>query len=238
MLTRLDKLISASGLFSRSEARDAIRAGRIAAGGIVITRPEEKVDSGALITVDGEPIRTDARRCFMLDKPAGVLTAARDPRQGTVLDLVPGEYSRLGLQPVRRLDKDTTGLLLLTNDGELAHRVISPKSSVVKTYLAGTDGDTDEADVEAFRYGLILQDGTRCLPAGLEPLGGGQCLVRVQEGKYHQVKRMLAARGKRVLTLRRIAIGALHIDASLGPGKMRELSGDEIELIFAHSHSF
>ena len=100
MLTRLDKLISASGLFSRSEARDAIRAGRIAAGGIVITRPEEKVDSGALITVDGEPIRTDARRCLMLDKPAGVLTAARDPRQDTVLDLVPGEYSRLGLQPV------------------------------------------------------------------------------------------------------------------------------------------
>lgn len=238
MLTRLDKLISASGLFSRSEARDAIRAGRIAAGGIVITRPEEKVDSGALITVDGEPIRTDARRCLMLDKPAGVLTAARDPRQDTVLDLVPGEYSRLGLQPVGRLDKDTTGLLLLTNDGELAHRVISPKSSVVKTYLAGTDGDTDEADVVAFRYGIILQDGTRCLPAGLEPLGSGRCLVRVQEGKYHQVKRMLAARGKRVLTLRRIAIGALHIDASLGPGKMRELSGDEIELIFAHSHSF
>ena len=136
-----------------------------------------------------------------------------------------------------RLDKDTTGLLLLTNDGALAHRVISPKSGVVKTYLATTDGDTDGSDAAAFAAGLSLADGTRCLRAALEPLGGGQCLVRVQEGKYHQVKRMLAARGRRVLELRRLAIGALELDPALGPGKMRELSSNEIELIFALSHS-
>lgn len=237
MLTRLDKLIAASGRFSRSEAREAIRAGRVTADGAVLTRPEEKVDEGALIAVDGDALRTDALRCFMLDKPAGILTAARDARQPTVLDLVPEEYRRLGLQPVGRLDKDTTGLLLLTNDGALAHRVISPKSGVVKTYLATTDGDTDGSDAAAFAAGLTLADGTRCLSAALETLGGGQCLVRVQEGKYHQVKRMLAARGRRVLELRRLAIGALELDPALGPGKMRELSSNEIELIFALSHS-
>lgn len=228
MLTRLDKLIAASGRFSRSEAREAIRAGRVTADGAVLTRPEEKVDEGALIAVDGDALRTDALRCFMLDKPAGILTAARDARQPTVLDLVPEEYRRLGLQPVGRLDKDTTGLLLLTNDGALAHRVISPKSGVVKTYLATTDGDTDGSDAAAFAAGLSLADGTRCLRAALEPLGGGQCLVRVQEGKYHQVKRMLAARGKPVRYLKRLSMGPIRLDPSLEPGEWRPLTREEV----------
>ena len=161
-----------------------------------------------------------ARPCARTRCAASCSTSppASSPPRGTrasppVLDLVPEEYRRLGLQPVGRLDKDTTGLLLLTNDGALAHRVISPKSGVVKTYLATTDGDTDGSDAAAFAAGLTLADGTRCLSAALEPLGGGQCLVRVQEGKYHQVKRMLAARGRRVLELR----AAGHRRAGAGP---------------------
>lgn len=236
MLTRLDKLIAGSGRFSRSEAREAVRAGRVTVGGAVITRPEEKVDGGADVCVDGERLRTDALRYFMLNKPAGVLTAARDARQPTVLDLVPEELRGLSLQPVGRLDKDTTGLLLLTNDGAFAHRVMSPKSGIVKTYLARTEPDVDAGDVREFERGMELADGTCCLPAGLKGLGGGLCLVYVHEGKYHQVKRMLAARGKPVLELKRLAIGGLELDGELGSGKMRELLTDEIELIFAHSH--
>ncbi len=236
MLTRLDKLIAGSGRFSRSEAREAIRAGRVSALGRVLTRPEERVEEDLPVLVDGERLRTDALRYFMLDKPAGVLTASRDARQPTVLELLPAELRRLGLQPVGRLDKDTTGLLLLTNDGDFAHRVISPKSGVVKTYLARTQGDVDAEDARGFARGLELEDGTKCLPAGLESLGDGLCLVRVQEGKYHQVKRMLAARGKPVLELRRLAIGGLELDERLGSGNLRELFPGEIELVFAHSH--
>ena len=138
------------------------------------------------------------------------------------------EMRKMGLFPVGRLDKDTTGLLLLTNDGDFAHRVISPKSGIVKVYHARTEAPVDEADVAAFEAGLTLGDGTKCLPAGLKPLPDGSCLVEVMEGKYHQVKRMLASRGKPVTELKRLSIGGLKLDESLLPGDFRALEQNEL----------
>ena len=203
MTERLDKLISDSGLYSRSEARTLVRAGRVSVDGETVTAPERKFPREAAVRVDGAAVNCSRYRYFMLDKPA--------------------EYRGLGLFPVGRLDRDTTGLLLLTNDGDYAHRVISPKSKVEKCYLASTEGQVTAEDVSAFAEGLTLADGTQCLPAKLEPLEAGRCLVRVMEGKYHQVKRMLASRGKPVTALRRLSIGALSLPEASEPGELREL---------------
>lgn len=223
MTERLDKLLSDSGLCSRSEARSLVRAGRVSVDGSPAASPERKYPRESDIRVDGEPLNCAKYRYFMLDKPAGFVCATEDRRLPTVLELLPEEYRGLGLFPVGRLDRDTTGLLLLTNDGDYAHRVISPKSKVEKCYLAETEGPVTPEDAAAFAAGLTLADGTRCLPARLEPLDGNSCLVRVMEGKYHQVKRMLASRGKPVVRLRRLSIGALSLPASSQPGELREL---------------
>ncbi len=230
---RLDKYLCDLGLASRSEARSWIRAGRAAIDGVVVRSPEQKLDpEGSTVTLDGKPLRYRQHHYYMMDKPAGRITATEDGREPTVLELLPLELRRLGLFPVGRLDKDTTGLLLLTDDGDFAHRVISPKSGVNKRYLAEVEGVPDESDAEAFREGLVLGDGTRCLPALLECGGGSLCTVTVQEGKYHQVKRMLAARGKPVISLRRLSVGALALDETLGPGGFRELDDEELCRVF------
>lgn len=234
-MPRLDKLLAQSGLYTRSEARAAIRAGRVAVGGASKRRPDAQTAAYARITVDGVEINCSEFRYFMMDKPAGVLSATDDRSQSTVLDLLPKELRALGLFPVGRLDKDTTGLLLLTNDGDFAHRVISPKHGVVKTYIATTALPVDAEDVQAFAEGVTLADGTRCLPAVLEPLEGCLCRVLVSEGKYHQVKRMLASRGKTVVGLRRVCIGGLELDSGLGPGGFRELRQFETGLVFSSS---
>ena len=229
---RLDKLLADSGRFTRSEARDAIRAGRVTVNGGVVRKPEEKFDSEtAEICADGEGLDCAAKRYLMLYKPAGVLSATDDPRQRTVLDLLPLPLRRQGLFPVGRLDKDTTGLLLLTNDGDFAHRVISPKKHVPKLYRAALDGPLTEEDVAAFANGLTLSDGTVCLPAQLELPEPGVGLVTVYEGKYHQVKRMFAARGRTVLALHREKIGGLSLDGALEPGAYRELRPDELQTV-------
>ena len=145
-----------------------------------------------------------------------------------MIDLFPAELRKKNIFPVGRLDKDTTGLLIITNDGEFAHRVISPKSEIVKTYRACTESPVDDADVESLRQGIVLADGTLCLPAGLEKLPDGSCLVRVMEGKYHQVKRMLASRGKPVTELKRLSIGELELDKTLLPGEFRQLTEKEL----------
>ncbi len=230
---RLDKYLCDLGLASRREARDWVRAGRAAINGVTVRSPEQKLDPERdVVTLDGKPLRYRQHHYYMMDKPAGWITATEDGREHTVLELLPDELRRLGLFPAGRLDKDTTGLLLLTDDGDFAHRVISPKSGVNKRYLAVVEGVPDETDAEAFREGLVLGDGTRCLPARLECSGGSVCTVTVQEGKYHQVKRMLAARGKPVRKLRRLSVGALLLDESLGPGGFRELNDDELCRVF------
>lgn len=233
MLTRLDKLIVDSGLYSRSEARVLIRDGRVTAGGVVVARAETKFDPELTqIAVDGNPLRCDRLRYFMLNKPAGILSATEDKKARTVLDLLPRELRGLGLFPVGRLDKDTTGLLLLTNDGDFAHRVISPKSCVAKLYHAWTETPVEAADELEFSRGILLRDGTQCLPARLERLEDGSCLVSVMEGKYHQVKRMLASCGHPVTALRRLKIGKLGLDESLSEGDTRELTNLEKMLVF------
>ena len=236
-LMRLDKLLSDLGVASRRELKEIIRGGRVTVDGQRCLHPEEKVDAeGQEVCLDGKPLRYRRFRYFMLDKPSGVVTATEDRSQPTVLDGLPAELKGLGLFPVGRLDKDTSGLLLLTNDGEFAHRVISPKFSVEKRYYAYIEGEADAEDAAAFARGVILADGTRCRPARLESLGPGACLVTVTEGKYHQVKRMLAARGKPVLRLRRLSVGALELDAGLGPGGVRELDEEDLCKLFRTSY--
>ena len=231
---RLDKFLADRGVGSRRELKDIIRSGRVSVNGVPVREAERKLDPEAeQVSLDGELISAPRLRYWMLDKPLGVVTATEDAREKTVLDLLPPELRRLGLFPVGRLDKDTSGLLILTNDGEFAHRVISPKSAVEKCYYAKVDGELNEEDVDAFREGLVLRDGTRCLPAKLELLEPGVCLVRVTEGKYHQVRRMLASRGKPVLELRRLSVGTLELDEGLGPGGWKELDEKDLCRLFS-----
>ena len=229
---RLDKLLSALGAASRSEARQMIRAGRVRIDGETARSAECNVPPGASVTLDGHALDTRLTRHVMLHKPAGVLTAREDNRQQTVMDLLPKEYEALGCMPVGRLDKDTAGILILTTDGELAHRLLSPRRHVDKVYEARVEGTLTEADAAAFLSGIELKDFT-CLPARLEILPDHWGRVTVQEGKYHQVKRMFGARGKPVRELRRLSFGPLILDAGLAPGQYRELTGEEEAELYA-----
>ena len=227
-MERLDKIISATGKKSRREVREMVRQGRVLVAGKPAPAADMKVDpQTAVILLDGEPLGYEMFTYVMLHKPAGVLTATEDRRQETVLDLLPPELRRRALSPVGRLDKDPEGLLLLTNDGQLAHRLLSPKSHVDKVYYARVDGALEPGDIAAFAAGMTLGDGLECLPAGLEILSPTEALVTLREGKFHQVKRMLAARGKPVLYLKRLSMGRLRLDPALAPGAWRMLTEEE-----------
>ena len=227
-MERLDKIISATGKKSRREVREMVRQGRVLVDGKPAPAADMKVDpQTAVILLDGEPLGYEKFTYVMLHKPADVLTATEDRRQETVLDLLPPELRRRALSPVGRLDKDTEGLLLLTNDGQLAHRLLSPKSHVDKVYYARVDGALEPGDIAAFAAGMTLGDGLECLPAGLEILSPTEALVTLREGKFHQVKRMLAARGKPVLYLKRLSMGRLRLDPALAPGAWRMLTEEE-----------
>ena len=228
-LMRLDKFISDCGAASRREIKQMIKAGRVTLNGETAPAPETKLDpETAVVAIDGAALKYEKNHYFMLNKPAGVLSATDDGKQKTVIDLLLPEHKRLGLFPVGRLDKDTTGLLLITDDGDFAHRVISPKSKIIKVYHAHTQSPVNTDDISAFVQGVTLADGTKCLPAGLSLCADGSCLVTVMEGKYHQVKRMLASRGKPVMALKRLRIGGLELDESLEPGDYRPLTADEL----------
>lgn len=226
---RLDKIIASTGRYSRREVKTLVREGRVLVDGRIAASAEDKCDPlTARISVNGEELFYREHTYVMLHKPAGVLSATEDGRGETVLDLLAPEYRKIGLFPVGRLDKDTEGLLLLTNDGQLAHRIISPKHGVWKTYYCEHEGQASEADVQAFKDGLQLADGLSCLPAVLIPLGAGRSAVRVQEGKFHQVRRMMAARGLPLFYLKRVAEGGLWLE-SLAPGAVLELDMGETE---------
>lgn len=228
-LERLDKILSGTGRWSRREVKDLVKAGRVTADGAVVARPEDKFDREAVeLRVDGEPVDGERYCYLMLHKPGGVLSATEDPKQPTVLDLLPPHLRRVGLFPVGRLDKDTEGLLLLTNDGPLGHRLLAPKKHVDKVYFVRVEGRLDQEDRRAFRTGMVLGDGLRCLPAELEVLEPPDTgLVTLREGKYHQVKRMLASRGKPVAYLKRLSMGPLRLDPELAPGAWRPLTQGE-----------
>lgn len=232
-MERLDKLLAGTGKWSRREVKALVRQGLVRVDGRLAASAEDKLDpAAAIITVAGETISLRRFTYVLLHKPAGVLTATEDRKQPTVLDLLPPELRRIGLAPVGRLDKDTEGLLLLTNDGELAHRLLSPKYHVDKRYLARVDGELSAADAEAFARGMTLGDGLECLPAGLEVLPDRVCIVTLREGKFHQVKRMLAARGAPVLYLKRLSMGPLTLDDSLAAGAYRLLRAEEISALY------
>ena len=234
---RLDKILASQNLGSRKEVGALIRAGRAAVNGIPARRPEWKADPEAdKITVDGLALGFQKHVYLMMNKPAGVLSASRDPHARTVVDLLPPRLRRRGIFPAGRLDKDTRGLLILTDDGDYAHRMLSPKSHVTKWYEAGLASPVSEEDILRFRRGVELEDGMTCLPAELSVLRQGEnplALTGLREGKFHQVKRMFAACGNRVLTLRRVRIGGLALDPELAEGCARELTETEAELVFA-----
>lgn len=215
---------------SRRKIKDVIRSGRVAVNGTIVTEPDCKIEEQtACVTLDGRTVdRGDRRIVLMLHKPAGCVTAVTDSLNTTVMEYVPQQYKKL--MPIGRLDKDTEGLLFFTNDGDLAHRMLSPKCGVPKTYYAEHHGTVTQADIDAFAEGCVLRDGTRCLPAILECLGEGKSLIRVQEGKYHQVRRMMASRGKSVSYLKRISEGGVEL-GELSIGMTRELTDEEIEML-------
>lgn len=232
---RLDKILSAQNIGTRREVGGIIRAGRVSVNGTVERRPDFKTDMEAdRIALDGSELAVRRHLYLMMNKPAGVLSASRDPSARTVVDLLPHEWQRRGIFPAGRLDKDTEGLLILTDDGDFAHRMLAPRSHVVKWYEARLASPITEADGEAFRSGVELSDRT-CLPAELSVLQDGKeplVLVKIREGKYHQVKRMFLARDNLVLTLRRVRIGDLRLDPHLEAGQARELDGNELKEIF------
>lgn len=232
---RLDKLMASTGKWSRREAKDLIRHGRVLVDGVPARSGQEKADPETQsITVGGQPLGWRRFTWVMLNKPAGYLSATEDGSGPTVLDLLPAELQRQGLFPVGRLDKDTEGLLLLTNEGSLAHALLSPKRHVDKVYYARVAGRLEEADKETFAAGMTLDDGLRCLPAGLEILSAGEeseALVTLREGKFHQVKRMLAHVGKPVVYLERVKMGPLPLDKALARGAFRILTEEEREIL-------
>ena len=241
---------------TRKELKKLIRSGAVAVNGSAVRDPGASVSEGDIVTCQGKTVKHAALQYLMLHKPAGVISATEDPREITVLDLVrdsarfagsPDEMPDLrgDLFPAGRLDKDTTGLLLLTNDGALAHRLLSPRSHVNKTYRAVVSGTVTQDDIDAFRDGILLDGGTddawTTLPAVLEieetsgqriaDRGGTGVLVTIREGKFHQIKKMFAARGKEVLSLHRISMGSLTLDPSLPEGCFRELTEPERQLL-------
>ena len=227
-MERLDKFLCDSGAGTRSQVKLLLKAGRVTVDGRVEKDNGKKIDpQKQVITLDGEVLGGKRRAVVMLNKPAGYVTATEDPVEKTVMELIPPELKHLDLKPVGRLDKATEGLLLFTNDGDLLHRLISPKKEVPKIYYAKHEGQAGTEDVEAFAAGLTLRDGTLCLPAKLEPMGPGESLVTVCEGKYHQVRRMMASRDMTVLYLERRQEGNLTL-GDLPRGKVRELTEAEI----------
>ena len=230
-MERLDKFLTNAGVATRSQVKVILKTGRVRVDGAAVKDGSVKIDpSNQIVTLDGEPIGGKRRMVLMLNKPAGFVTSTEDPRDRTVMELLPPEYKSQDLKPVGRLDKATEGLLLFTNDGALLHRLISPKKEVPKVYYAKHEGTAVEEDIAAFRAGLTLRDGTVCLPAQLQPLGPGESLITVCEGKYHQVRRMMASRQMTVLYLERRSEGGLTL-GELERGKTRELTEAELQFL-------
>ena len=229
-MERLDKILASTGRWSRREVKELVRAGRVTVNGTAARIPEEKYRREDLtLLVDGQSVLCERYTYLMLHKPAGLVSATEDPRQATVLDLLPEHLRKIGLFPAGRLDRDTEGLLLLTNDGALAHDLLSPRKHVDKTYFVRVEGRLDQSDAEAFQSGMTLGDGLVCLPAGLALLEApDEALVTLREGKYHQIKRMLAARGKPVRYLKRLTMGPLALDQTLEKGQWRPLEEEEL----------
>lgn len=236
---RLDKCLADCGLGTRSEVKSLLKAKRITVNGKVVNNGKVQVNPETdEILFDGEKIQYEEFVYIMMNKPKGVVSATEDNLHKTVLDLIDPLYFKKGVFPVGRLDIDTHGLLLLTNDGELAHRLLSPKKHVTKIYQARVEGVMTAEDAAAFEKGIVLSDGTECMPARLDILSTAQdesiVQIHLKEGKFHQVKRMVKACGKTVVDLQRLTMGPLKLDESLALGESRPLTEEELESLMIH----
>ncbi|MBQ1423333.1 MAG: rRNA pseudouridine synthase [Lachnospiraceae bacterium] len=231
---RLDRYLAEAGKGTRSEVKKIIAGRRVSVNSTIVTDPGYKVKEGAdLVMLDETAVRFETVEYFMLNKPQGVISATKDLRdksQTCVTDLITDKV-RGDLFPVGRLDKDTEGLLIITNDGDLAHRMLSPKKHVDKTYYAELDGRLEEADAERIMAGIDIGDAKPTLPCEINMLTGQSLLITIREGRYHQVKRMFQAVGRNVTALRRISMGPLTLDPDLEPGGYRRLTEQEIEML-------
>lgn len=230
---RLDKYLAEMGAGTRSELKKAVRAGRVTINGVKVKDSSIHVGEDDVVGMDGKEIKYERFVYYLMNKPAGVISATEDPRERTVLDLIGGQQ-RKGLFPVGRLDKDTEGLLLITNDGELAHRLLSPGRHVDKVYFARLDGPVGERERELFAQGLRVDETLTAMPAVLEILEpANEVRVTIREGKFHQVKRMFAAVGREVLYLKRLSMGPLTLDNGLAAGAYRRLTEEEESAIIS-----
>ena len=230
-MERLDKFLCDSGLGTRSQVKAILKSGRITVDGIVERDNSRKIEPRKqTVCFDAEVLGGYRTVVVMLNKPAGFVTATEDAKERTVMELLPAQYKNMDVKPIGRLDKATEGLLLFTNDGDLLHRLISPKKEVPKVYYARHEGTATGEDIKAFAEGLALRDGTKCLPAKLEPVGPGESLITVCEGKYHQVRRMMASRSMHVEYLQRRQEGGLRLQ-DLPLGQCRELTDAELALL-------
>lgn len=235
-MERLDKILTERGFGSRKEVQRLIRSGAVTVNGETVKKPDTKVDLRRdAVTASGKAVDADKLIYIMMNKPGGVVSATRDNRDKTVLDILPDEYKRPNLFPAGRLDKDTEGLLIITNDGDFAHKMLSPGKKVYKQYIARLDQEVTEETIAAFKNGIVFKDGTKCLPAELtirEKEGKNTAIVKICEGKFHQVKKMFATCGLQVVHLKRISIGNLYLDSNLTIGSCKLLTKLDIEAIF------
>ena len=235
-MERLDKVLGNLGYGSRKEIKASCKNGEVVVDGEIIKDSATKIDpETAVIEVNGERVMYRKYVYLLLNKPAGVVSATFDNYDETVIDLLNPEYQVFEPFPVGRLDKDTVGLLLLTNDGALNHKLISPKNHVDKVYYAEIDKPVDEKDIASFRKGIVIDDGYKCMPGNLEIISstedGSEVLVTIQEGKFHQVKRMFEALDKSVVYLKRVKFGPMELDETLEEGEYRELTQEEIDIL-------
>ena len=230
---RLDKFLSDMGAGTRSELKKDIRKGNVSVDGVTVKDPGFSVSPSSRVIYKGSVIGYDEFEYYMLNKPAGVISASEDDREPTVVDLITG-LKRKDLFPVGRLDRDTEGLLLITNDGALAHRLLSPKHHVDKVYYVKVSGILTDSDVDLFGEGLVLTDGLECLPADLKIISASdeeyesEAEITIREGKFHQVKRMFSSVGAEVIYLKRLSMGPLKLDPALAPGEYRPLTPEEL----------
>lgn len=231
---RIDKYLSNMGIGSRKDIKKHIKMGRVKINEKVVKESNDSVNKNDIVRFDNVVIEYEEFTYIMMNKPQGVISATEDKYQNTVLDILEDRYKNRGLFPAGRLDKDTEGLLILTNNGTLAHNMLSPKKHVTKKYLVKVVGRLGESDVKAFENKIVLEDGYECMPAKLDILESDEeslAIVEIKEGKFHQVKRMFLATDKTVVYLKRISMGPISLDESLKLGEYRKLTAEELNLL-------
>ncbi len=234
-MERLDKIFASQGTLSRRDVKEIVKKGRISVNGVVTKKSDIKIDiDNDTVTLDGETLSLKEHIYIMLNKPQGIVSASESDTDETVVDLVPDELYRKGLFPAGRLDKDTTGFVLITDDGDFAHKILSPKNHIFKTYLATLEHSLSESDIQMLEKGITLADGTTLKEAKVKVIEDGEhplVQIMICEGKYHQVKRMFAAAGNKVVALHRSKMGNLELDKDLKPGECREITPEELKLL-------